>query len=342
MGVPMAVWIAAGLGAAGIKIYREMRNVKQIIENAEARYDDEKYAFYQAQKKIMPATIALGKLKVESWVSLGRLATILLKMEHLPRQMTYLSFEHFRMGKPEGEILKEKAQLVQAVINQELAVEGTGIFTALCLYGATMTQKLDKQELNQLPGFPRCEQGSTILEALVASKFKIKPAGMVAEAAIINSLLNVPNLITDFGVTELDEKDKTKAMEIKDKIDYRSMELADAVGRIRRVHAVIERLVTGLQKLQTEYLVQIANLEALTANKVDFEKYDAKEQTLFVYTCFLVKTLRSVTRTDLLLKRGSFNVLNTIDIRNSIELIRAVFPELDPYAIEDAPKKVKK
>ncbi|MEG0830865.1 MAG: hypothetical protein RSF75_00775, partial [Acidaminococcaceae bacterium] len=134
MSVPMAVWIAAGLGAAGIKIYRDMRNVKQIIENAEARYDDEKYAFYQAQKKIMPAAFTLGELKIASWVSFDRLATIIAKMDHVPKQMTYFSFENFRLGKPEGETLKEAARVVQAIIDQELVVQGTGICTALCLY----------------------------------------------------------------------------------------------------------------------------------------------------------------------------------------------------------------
>ena len=37
MSVPIAVWIAAGLGAAGIKIYMDIRDVKQIVENAQAR-----------------------------------------------------------------------------------------------------------------------------------------------------------------------------------------------------------------------------------------------------------------------------------------------------------------
>ncbi|MEG1346361.1 MAG: hypothetical protein RSC78_06480, partial [Acidaminococcaceae bacterium] len=300
---------------------------------------DEKYAFYQAQKKIMPAAFTLGELKIASWVSFDRLATIIAKMDHVPKQMTYFSFENFRLGKPEGETLKEAARVVQAIIDQELVVQGTGICTALCLYGGTLTQKLDKQELNELPGFPRCEKGSTILEALVASKFKIKPTGMVAEAAVLNSVLNVPNLIPDFGVATMGDKDKAEAMKIKDKIDYHSMELADAVGRLRRVQVVIERILIGTQKLQAEYLAQVEKLEELTAKKVDFDKYDDKEKTLFVYTCFLVKTLRTITRTDLLLKRGNFNVLNTIDIRDCVEMIRAVFPEVDPYAIEDVPKK---
>ena len=101
MSVPIAVWIAAGLGAAGIKLYMDMRDVKQIVENSQARYEDEKYNYYQTQKALLPLLLLAGNLKLEMWQSFERIADALEQIDNLPRQFKYMTFETFRMGKPE-------------------------------------------------------------------------------------------------------------------------------------------------------------------------------------------------------------------------------------------------
>ena len=329
MSVPIAVWIAAGLGAAGIKLYMDMRDVKQIVENSQARYEDEKYNYYQTQKALLPLLLLAGNLKLEIWESFERMADALEQIDNLPRQLKYMNFETFRMGKPEREALRDTAKVVNAIIKGGMADVGSGVLTALALYGATMTHKFDEDEVSNLPGFPQCDKGTTILEALSTHKIKVPAAGNVAEASVLNAILDVPAVIQDFGVDKLSKNDKNAAMKLKDKIDKHSMQLADVVGKMQRIHITIERLLNYVQKLNDDYLVQMEKVEQTLLEKKDYEKFTADEKTALVYAAFLVKTLKAMTRIDILLKRGNLYVFNTMDIREVIDQAKVLFPEED-------------
>ena len=327
--VPIAVWIAAGLGAAGIKLYMDMRDVKQIVENSQARYEDEKYNYYQTQKALLPLLLLAGNLKLEIWQSFERMADALEQIDNLPRQFKYMNFETFRMGKPEREALRDTAKVVNAILKGGMADVGSGVLTALALYGATMTHKFDEDEVSNLPGFPQCDKGTTILEALSTHKIKVPAAGNVAEASVLNAILDVPAVIQDFGVDKLSKNDKNAAMKLKDKIDKHSMQLADVVGKMQRIHITIERLLNYVQKLNDDYLVQMEKVEQTLLEKKDYEKFTADEKTALVYAAFLVKTLKAMTRIDILLKRGNLYVFNTMDIREVIDQAKVLFPEED-------------
>ena len=329
MSVPIAVWIAAGLGAAGIKLYMDMRDVKQIVENSQARYEDEKYNYYQTQKALLPLLLLAGNLKLEIWESFERMADALEQIDNLPRQFKYMNFETFRMGKPEREALRDTAKVVNAILKGGMADVGSGVLTALALYGATMTHKFDEDEVSNLPGFPQCDKGTTILEALSTHKIKVPAAGNVAEASVLNAILDVPAVIQDFGVDKLSKNDKNAAMKLKDKIDKHSMQLADVVGKMQRIHITIERLLNYVQKLNDDYLVQMEKVEQTLLEKKDYEKFTADEKTALVYAAFLVKTLKAMTRIDILLKRGNLYVFNTMDIREVIDQAKVLFPEED-------------
>ena len=329
MSVPIAVWVAAGLGAAGIKLYMDMRDVKQIVENSQARYEDEKYNYYQTQKALLPLLLLAGNLKLEIWESFERMADALEQIDNLPRQLKYMNFETFRMGKPEREALRDTAKVVNAILKGGMADVGSGVLTALALYGATMTHKFDEDEVSNLPGFPQCDKGTTILEALSTHKIKVPAAGNVAEASVLNAILDVPAVIQDFGVDKLSKNDKNAAMKLKDKIDKHSMQLADVVGKMQRIHITIERLLNYVQKLNDDYLVQMEKVEQTLLEKKDYEKFTADEKTALVYAAFLVKTLKAMTRIDILLKRGNLYVFNTMDIREVIDQAKVLFPEED-------------
>lgn len=327
MSVPIAVWIAAGLGAAGIKLYMDMRDVKQIVENSQARYEDEKYNYYQTQKALLPLLLLAGNLKLELWQSFERLADALEQIDNLPRQFKYMNFPTFRVGKPERDSLRETAKVVTAILDGGMADVGSGVLTGLALYGATMTHKFDENDVIKLPGFPQCEKGSSILEALSTHKIKVPAAGNVAEASVLNAILDVPAVIQDFGVDKLSKNDKNAAMKLKDKIDKHSMELADVVGKMQRIHITVERLLNYIQKLNDDYLAQMDKVEQVLLEKKDYEKFTSEEKTAVVYAAFLVKTLKAMTRIDILLKRGNLYVFNTMDIREVIDQAKILFPE---------------
>ena len=70
-------------------------------------------------------------------------------------------------------------------------------------------------------------------------------------------------------------------------------------------------------------------VEQTLLEKKDYEKFTADEKTALVYAAFLVKTLKAMTRIDILLKRGNLYVFNTMDIREVIDQAKVLFPEED-------------
>ena len=165
------------------------------------------------------------------------------------------------------------------------------------------------------------------MEALSTHQIKVPAAGNVAETSVLNAILDVPAVIQDFGIDKLSKNDKDAAMKLKDKIDKHSMELADVVGKMQRILITVERLLNYIQKLNDDYLVQMDKVEQALLEKKDYEKFTSEEKTALVYGAFLVKTLKAMTRIDVLLKRGNLYVFNTMDIREVIDKAKLLFPE---------------
>ena len=107
------------------------------------------------------------------------------------------------------------------------------------------------------------------------------------------------------------------------------MELADVVGKMQRIHITMERLLNYMQRYKDEYLSAIEKLEEILATKKDYEKFTPEERTTLVYAAFLSKSMKTMSRIDILLKRGNLYVFNTMDIREAVDLARTLFPEDD-------------
>jgi hypothetical protein len=89
----------------------------------------------------------------------------------------------------------------------------------------------------------------------------------------------------------------------------------------------VERLQKLYPKTNDDYLSQMDKVEQVLLEKKDYEKFTSEEKTAVVYAAFLVKTLKAMTRIDILLKRGNLYVFNTMDIREVIDQAKILFPE---------------
>ena len=47
MPIPLALWAAAGIGAAGMKLYMNLNSPETVVRNATERYNEERYKFYK-------------------------------------------------------------------------------------------------------------------------------------------------------------------------------------------------------------------------------------------------------------------------------------------------------
>ena len=63
MPIPLALWAAAGIGAAGMKLYMNLNSPETVVRNATERYNEERYKFYKQMERLVPLIEELGRLK---------------------------------------------------------------------------------------------------------------------------------------------------------------------------------------------------------------------------------------------------------------------------------------
>ena len=67
MPIPLALWAAAGIGAAGMKLYMNLNSPETVVRNATERYNEERYKFYKQMERLVPLIEELGRLKLSTW-----------------------------------------------------------------------------------------------------------------------------------------------------------------------------------------------------------------------------------------------------------------------------------
>ena len=63
MPIPLALWAAAGIGAAGMKLYMNLNSPETVVRNATERYNEERYKFYKQMERLVPL-IGIGPFEV--------------------------------------------------------------------------------------------------------------------------------------------------------------------------------------------------------------------------------------------------------------------------------------
>ena len=54
MPIPLVVWAAAGIGAAGLKLYKSATSSENMVKNAIERYNEERFKFYKVLEQLTP------------------------------------------------------------------------------------------------------------------------------------------------------------------------------------------------------------------------------------------------------------------------------------------------
>ena len=246
---PGAVIAVAGLAVAGFKLYTALSNSAQIVRSSLERYNDEKIRYYTVNKQVLETVIDYGKFKLEIWDEFGALVQLFNRMTNPPGLISYKGMESVHAGRPQMDDIRNMTAAIKALHEQQWDVLGTGMLASLAIYGKTMTQKVEKDQVLHIDGFPDTEEGDSVLDSMGSV-----PAphhsdnGLIEEGAVLNGILGVPVVVdTDALYAELTDKPiteltKDEAFALKDQIDWRSLKLADAVGRIGAENPGLQRI----------------------------------------------------------------------------------------------------
>ncbi|MBP5737312.1 MAG: hypothetical protein J6W55_07695 [Acidaminococcaceae bacterium] len=334
---PGAVLAVAGLAVAGFRLYTALSNSAQIVKSSLERYNDEKIRYYTVSKQVLETVIDYGKFKLEMWYEFGALAQLYSRMDNPPGLISYKGMESVHAGRPQMDDIRNMIASLHKLHEQQWDVAGTGLLTSLALYGKTMTQKVEKDQVLHLEGFPDTQEGDSVLDTMgTVSPPNHSDNGLIEETVFLNGILGMPVVVdTDALYAELSAKPiteltKDEAFALKDQIDWRSLKLADAVGRMRRLGETIDSVRSDVERLREVCRSKLESVSLLVQTTPDYEEFPLTDKQEYQFAVMLQRTMRLLTRLDLILKRGNLCVLNSMAINDCKRQAAELVPLPDP------------
>lgn len=309
MAIPLVVWAAAGIGAAGVKLYMDATSAENMVKNAIDRYNEERFKFYKVLERLMPEVEELGRLKLNTWSCYNKVFAILRQIENPPGHYTYKSHKNMHLLPQDIRKLKKISQVAERIKEKKLDTEGTGMLTVVALQGgaasSTVRRTLEKDE------------DKLLLETIMDQPLYTTEVTALDEMSILESVMCFPKVLKPgyFQGKEGSKMTKDEAAKFKSETDTQSLLLADAEARGVRLHEVVTHVYKIMHALKLEQHEQILHLQELLKTKTNYNDFTLEEKDRLNFVVALGFVLRELARTDIVLKNGSVAILNRSGLR---------------------------
>ena len=332
MPIPLVVWAAAGIGAAGMKLYMDMNSPETVVKNATDRYNEERFKYYKQMQKLLPAIEELGRLKLSTWSKYTSMFDLLDKIVNLPGHYTYKSHKNLHLLPQDIRKLRKVADVVKRIYADKLDVEGTGMLTVIALQGGAAS---DYSQSALQKGESRLN-----LEQIMEQPLYTTEVGALDEEEVLCAIMGFPKVMPEgyfkgkHGKKRDRKISRRAAARYKAVTDKQSLLLADANNRADRLYNVVEHVLTYMKPLNREHDEQLAFFTRLLESKNDYDTFTLEEKDRLNFGMSLGFILRELARTDIVIRNGNLAVINSGALRAVYAKARDLMPqEAMPYKV---------
>lgn len=320
MPIPLVVWAAAGIGAAGLKLYKSATSAENMVKNAIERYNEERFKFYKVLEQLTPEVENLGHLKLHVWGCYDKVFTILEKIDNLPGHYTYKSHKNLHMLPQDVRKLKRIRQVVERIQNKKLDTEGTGMLTVLALQGGAASS-YSQSELER-------DEAKLVMERIMDQPLYTSEVTVLDEMSVLESIMCFPKVLRPGYFSDKDGSKMTKdqAVHFKTDTDTQSLLLADAEARGQRLLEVVAHVRKTMELLKNEQREQIQYLQHLLTIRNDYSQFTLEEKDRLNFLVAIGFVLRELARTDIVLKNASMAILNRSGLRVPLSKAQDLLP----------------
>ena len=320
MPIPLVVWAAAGIGAAGLQLYRSATSSENMVKNAIERYNEERFKFYKTLERLTPEVENLGHLKLLVWGCYDKVFAILDKIENLPGHYTYKSHKNLHMLPQDVRKLKRIRRVVERIQEKKLDTEGTGMLTVVALQGGAASS-YSQSELER-------DEAKLVMEKIMDQPLYTSEVTALDEMSVLESIMCFPKVLRPGYFSDKDGSKMTKdeAVKFKTDTDTQSLLLADAEARGERLLEVVCHVYKTMETLKNEQREQILFLQNLLTTKTDYAAFTLEEKDRLNFVVALGFVLRELARTDIVLKNGNMSILNRSGLRIPLAKAQDLLP----------------
>ena len=309
MPIPLVVWAAAGIGAAGLKLYKSATSSENMVKNAIERYNEERFKFYKVLEQLTPEVEELGRLKLHIWGCYDKVFAILDKIENKPGHYTYKTHKNLHLLPQDVRKLKRIRRVVDRIQEKKLDTEGTGMLTVVALQGGAASS-YSQSELER-------DEAKLVMEQIMDQPLYTSEVTALDEMSVLESIMCFPKVLRPGYFSDKDGSKMTKdeAVHFKTDTDTQSLLLADAEARGERLLEVVRHVYKTTETLNNEQREQIQFFQRLLLEKTDYQTFTLEEKDRLNFLVALGFVLRELARTDIVLKNGSMAILNRSGLR---------------------------
>ena len=320
MPIPLVVWAAAGIGAAGLKLYKSATSSANMVKNAIERYNEERFKFYKVLERLMPEVEKLGRMKLHIWGCYDKVYAILDRIENKPGHYTYKSHKNLHLLPQDVRKLKRIRRVVDRIQEKKLDTEGTGMLTVVALQGGAASS-YSQSELER-------DEAKLVMEKIMDQPLYTSEVTALDEMSVLESIMCFPKVLRPGYFSDKDGSKMTKdeAVRFKTDTDTQSLLLADAEARGERLLEVVSHVYKTMEVLKNEQREQILFLQHLLTTKTDYTQFTLEEKDRLNFVVALGFVLRELARTDIVLKNGSMAILNRSGLRGPLGKAQDLLP----------------
>lgn len=296
---------------------KKMLEAKDIVDNAERKYKAKKSILDKEEKIANEALSYLGKLKLQIWGDFNEFYETIKKIKNCNIIEGDAKEESIVLTKEELDNLKAISFEATELLNASVGSLGAGALTGIAVYGGTMAIGTASTGA-AIAGLSGVAATNATLAALGGGSIAAGGLGMAGGTAVLSGLVAAPALaIGGIFLAFKGNSSVEKALEIESEADDAVEKLGTSIVFVKDLKDTVDNVYKELFLLNKNFQEYLANLKEIVVSKQDFSLFTQEERQVAQNLVLVVKILKNITTTDLLVKKGDEQLIN----KNEIEKV---------------------
>jgi hypothetical protein len=289
---------------------KKMLEAKEIISEAENRYNNKKQEVDKAENTANNGLKYLGELKLQIWQGFDEFYNIVTKIKNCRILEGQAKDESFKISKEELDNLKSLSFKANELLGASAGSIGMGALAGLAAYGGTMALGTASTGA-AIAGLSGVAATNATLAALGGGSLAVGGLGMAGGTAILGGLIAAPALaIGGIFLAFKGSSSLEKAHEVSTKADDAIDKMNSSIKLIKDIDNTVNSVFTELKLLNDNFKTNLDKLSSIVSRKQDFYYFTDNEVKITESCILTVKILKKLTTTDLLVKKGEEQSVN--------------------------------
>lgn len=310
---------AGAIGAASTGYgAKKMLEAKEIVDKAERKYNSKKQVLDKEEKIANEGLNYLGELKLQIWRDFKEFYNTIEKIKNCNIIEGDAKKETLVLSKEELDNLKAISFKAIELLNASVGSIGAGALAGIAAYGGTMAIGTASTGA-AIAGLSGAAATNATLAALGGGSLAAGGLGMAGGTAVLSGLVAAPALaIGGIFIAFKGNSSVEKALEVEKEVEEAILKMNKSIKLIKEIKTVVDEVYTELTILNRSFQDYLLKLKKIVEEKQDFRQFTSEEVEVVKNSVLVVKVLKNITTTDLLVKKGDNQLINKRAIKEAL------------------------